>query len=115
MDMLRRPEAINQRPKKNLDLLGKQPSTSWVPTTNWGRTLKRRFLVMTFQLSLSNGAIFRLNVVNGVLFIFLNFQAQQKRHRSLPDKTSGQSSDTALYPHKYKTHTRNFQMSKSND
>jgi hypothetical protein len=57
---------------------------------------------MTFQLSLSNGARWRLIEINGVLFAVLKCRVLQKRHRPPHDKTSGLSSDTALYPHEYK-------------
>jgi hypothetical protein len=39
---------------------------------------------------------------NGVLFAVLKRRVLQKRHRPLPDKTSGLSFDTAMYPHEYK-------------
>jgi hypothetical protein len=60
---------------------------------------------MTFQLNFSNGATLRLIEINGVLFAVLKSRAQQKRHRPPHDKTSGLSSDTALYPNKYKNLT----------
>jgi hypothetical protein len=47
-------------------------------------------------------ARFQLIEINGVLFAVLKCQVQQKRHRASHDKTSGLSSDTALYPHEYK-------------
>jgi hypothetical protein len=61
---------------------------------------------MTFQLSLSNGARWRLIETNGVLFEVHNFRAQQKRHRPYPDKTSGLSTDTALTLISTKTNTK---------
>jgi hypothetical protein len=60
---------------------------------------------MTFQLSLSNGARWRLIEINGVLFAVLKCREQQKRHRPPHDKTSGLSFDTAMYPQEYETYT----------
>jgi hypothetical protein len=67
---------------------------------------------MTFQLSLSNGARWRLIERNGVLFAVLKFPVRQKRHRPPHDMTSGLSFDTALYPHDYKKLTPELQVSK---
>jgi hypothetical protein len=60
------------------------------------------FRVTTFQLSLSNGARWRLIELNGVIFAVLKYRVLQKRHRPPRDKTSGLSFDTALYPYEYK-------------
>jgi hypothetical protein len=57
---------------------------------------------MTFQPSASNGARWRLIETNGVLFAVLKRRVLQKRHQPPPEKISGLSFDTAMYPHKYK-------------
>jgi hypothetical protein len=77
MDMPRRPDAIEPSQKKNLDLLGRQSSTSRVPTNELGpSSLKRNLWVMTCQVGLSNGARMRLIAINGVLFAFLKSRVQ---------------------------------------
>jgi hypothetical protein len=65
---------------------------------------------MAFKICFSNGARLRLIEINGVLFVVLKYRVQQTRHRPPNDKTSGLSSDTALYPHKY-NNLHKFQMS----
>jgi hypothetical protein len=57
---------------------------------------------MTFQPSSTNGARWQLIETNGVLFAVLKRRVLQKGHLPHPDKTSGLSFDTALYPHEYK-------------
>jgi hypothetical protein len=68
-----------------------------------GRALKKA--LQSYGARLSNGARLRPIEINGVLFAVLKCQVQQKRHRSHHDKTSGLSSDTALYRYEYKTYT----------
>jgi hypothetical protein len=58
---------------------------------------------MTFQLSSSNGVRWRLIEINGLLFAVQKRQVLQKIHRPPPDKSSGLSFDTAMYPHEYET------------
>jgi hypothetical protein len=97
------PMAVMPSPKKILTSCVDNPRPLGCPQMNWGRTLKKRpFRVMTFQPSSSDGARWRLIETNGVLFALLKRRVIQKRHRPPPDKTSGLSFDTAMYPHEYK-------------
>jgi hypothetical protein len=70
---------------------------------------------MIFQLSLPNGARWRLIETNGVLFAVLKRRELQKRHRTPNDKTSGLIFDTALYPHENKILTRKLEVSEQNE
>jgi hypothetical protein len=63
-----RPDPIYKSPKKNLDLLGRQfRPLECCPQMNWGRTQKKQFRVMTFHLSLPNGARLRLIAITDLL------------------------------------------------
>jgi hypothetical protein len=98
----------------NLGFVGARKGT-------WAELWKRNFWVMTFQVSLSNGARLRLIEINGALVISILtglvwvFREWQKRHRPPSDKASGLSSDTALYHYKYKKLTWKCLMSKWNE
>jgi hypothetical protein len=70
---------------------------------------------MTFQLSSSNGARWRLIETNGVLLAVLKRRLLQKRHIPPPEKTSGLSFDTEMYPHEFKNLYPKLQMSKQNE
>jgi hypothetical protein len=76
--------------------------TSPVPSNEQEPNFKRHFWFMTFQLSLPNSAGFLLIEISDLLFAVLKCRSQQKRHRPLPDRTSGLSSDTELCPLKNK-------------
>jgi hypothetical protein len=93
---------LTRAPRKILTSWVDNPRPLGCPQMNWGRTLKRPFWVMTFQLSSSNGARWQLIETNGLLFAVLKHRVLQKRHRPPPDKTSGHNFDTAMYPHEYK-------------
>jgi hypothetical protein len=70
---------------------------------------------MAFQMSFSNSAGWRLIETNGVLFAVLKRRVLQKRHRPPPDKASGLSFDTAMYPREYKNlHENSRQANKLN-
>jgi hypothetical protein len=104
----RRPHAVYPSPKKKLDMPGRQSSTLRIPINelepNSEKCTSEKWII-TFELSSSKGAWLRLIAIDGVLFLVPK-EAQRKRHRPPPDRASGLSSDTALYPHKYRKHTR---------